>query len=312
MCLYFTGLAAMEGSIDLSTVASNYRRLYGGISIRSECMLELSLSGKGLRWGLAVVLLVGGCVESRAQDSKQLIETLISHEAEAGKHRGHYEYMSEERSDRTGGHLWLERVAETTEGKLRYLQQEDGKPLTGSRLDAERARLAADAADPAAFHKREEARLDDEQHARQMLQILPRAFLFDPPKQEGGDIRIGFRPDPAFSPSSLEERVLHAMTGSVLIDGRMIRTREINGTMPQDVSIGFGILATIHAGSNFKTTREHAEGDDWKTESVHTDINGKALFLKTIARKQDMRRWGYKKIPDGLSVADAVKLVEGQ
>jgi hypothetical protein len=260
---------------------------------------------------LAAVLLLGGCAKLHAQDSKQLIETLIAHEAEAGKHRGHYEYMSEERSDRTGGHLWLERVAETSEGKVRYLEQEDGKPLTGSRLDAERARLAADAADPAAFRKREEARLDDEQHARQMLQILPRAFLFDPPQQQGEDILIHYRPDPAFSPSSLEERVLHAMVGSVLIDAKLIRTREIDGMMPQDVSIGFGILATIHAGSNFRTTREHAVGDDWKTETVHTDINGKVIFLKTIARKQDMRRWGYKKISDDLSVADAVKLVEG-
>jgi hypothetical protein len=193
---------------------------------------------------------------------------------------------------------------------VRYLEQEDGKPLTGSRLAAERARLAADAADPTAFHKRETSRLDDEQHARQMLEILPRAFLFDPPQQQGEDILIHYRPDPAFSPSSLEERVLHAMVGSVLIDGKVIRTREIDGSLPQDVNIGFGILATIHAGSNFRTTREHAEGDDWKTETVHTDINGKALFLKTIARKQEMRRWGYKKISDDLSVADAVKLAE--
>jgi hypothetical protein len=275
-------------------------------------MGEPGVTRNGLRWVVAMTLLLGGCAGLRAQDSKQLIETLIAHEAEAGKHRGHYEYMSEERSDRTGGHLWVERVAETTEGKVRYLEQEDGQPLAGDRLTVERARLAADAADPAAFQKREAARMDDEQHARQMLQILPRAFVFDPPKDEGGDIRIAYRPDPAFSPSGLEERVLHAMTGSVLIDGKMIRTREINGTMPQDVSIGFGILATIHAGSNFKTTREHAEGDDWKTETVHTDINGKALFLKTIARKQEMRRWGYKKIADGMSVADAVNLVEGQ
>ena len=100
------------------------------------------------------------------------------------------------------------------------------------------------------------------------------------------------------------------MDGSVLIDAKANRTRQIQGRMPQDISIGFGFLATIKAGSNFSTTREPLDGEDWKTETVHTDFLGKALFLKTVARKQDAKRWDYRKIPDGTTVAEAVKLVE--
>jgi hypothetical protein len=33
-------------------------------------------------------------------------------------------------------------------------------------------------------------------------------------------------------------------------------------------------------------------------------------MLKTLARKQDVRRWGYRKVNDGLSVPEAVALVE--
>ncbi len=239
-----------------------------------------------------------------------MIETLIAHEDGASAHRGHYVYTSEERSERTGEHLWTERIAETAWGKVRYLVKEDGQPLSAARQAAERQRLAADAADPEGFKKREAAKGEDEQHARALMQLLPRAFLFDPPKVEGDGTRIFYHPNPHFVPANLEERVLHDMDGSVLIDAKADRTREIEGRLPQDVSIGFGFLATIKAGSNFRTTREHADGEDWKTETVHTDFLGKALFLKSFARKQDARRGDYRKIPDGTTVAEAVKLVE--
>ncbi len=262
--------------------------------------------------GLAAVwcLLAWCVVPARAQDSKQMIETLIAHEDGASAHRGHYVYDQEERSERTGGHLWTERIAETAWGKVRFLVKEDGRPLPAARAAAERARLAGDASDPEGFKKREAARGEDEQHARAMLQLLPRAFLFDPPKLEGEGIRILYHPNPKFVPGSLEERVLHGMDGSVLIDAKADRTRQIEGRLPQDISIGFGFLATIKAGSNFNTTREHVDGEDWKTETIHTDFLGKALFLKSVVRKQDAKRWDYHRIPDGTTVADAVKLVE--
>ena len=242
--------------------------------------------------------------------SEELIQTVIEHESEAANHRGYYMYESVERSERTGGHEWTEHVAETKAGKVRFLIAEDSKPLTGQRLAAERARIEDEGAHPDAFQRQEATKAQDEQHMRNMLRLLPHAFLFDPPQPEGEWIRVRFRPNPAFQPSSLEERVLHAMTGSVLIDPRMMRTRELEGRLPQDVNIGFGILATVHAGSNFATTREHAEGADWKTETVHTDLNGKALFLKTLTRKEDARHWNFHQVPSDISVADAVKLLE--
>jgi len=244
--------------------------------------------------------------------SKDLIALVVSHEDEASKYRGHYMYLSVERSERTGGHEWTEWVAETPVGKVKYLVAEDGKPLTGDRLAKERARVEDEGAHPEQFRQQEAAKMQDEQHARQMMILLPKAFLFDPPQVEGPYVKVKFRPNPDYQPASLEERVLHGMAGSVTIDRKFVRTHELEGTMPADVSIGFGIVATIHAGSNFSTTREHLDGLDWKTETLHTDINGKALFLKTVARREDAKHSEFRRIPDGISVADAVKLVEEQ
>ena len=251
-----------------------------------------------------------GCGLAGAQDAKETIATLVQHEAAAAEHRGHYIYTSEERSERTGGHLWQERVAETNWGKVRYLAAVDGQPLTGERLAAEKARVEGEASDPEGFRRAESARVDDEEHAKQMLQLLPKAFLFGAPMSEGESLRIPFTPNPDYSPQSLEERVLYGMSGSVLVDTQTIRLRGIDGRMGKDVSIGFGLLATIRAGSNFSTTREHVGGEDWKTQLVHTDINGKALFLKTIARQQDAKHWGFQKIAGEMTVAQAVEKLE--
>ena len=260
--------------------------------------------------GFCVLAGLFGAVGAGAQGAQATIATLVQHEALAAEHRGHYLYTSEERSERTGGHLWQERVVETTWGKVRYLISVDGQPLTGDKLTEEKARVAGEASDPEAFKRAEAARADDEQHAKQMLELLPRAFLFSAPVSEGEFERIAFTPNPDYSPQSLEERVLHGMSGSVLVDAKTIRLRGIEGRMGQDVSIGFGLLATIHAGSNFSTTREHVAGDDWKTQQLHTDIQGKALFLKTIARQQDAKHSGFQKIADETTVAQAVALAQ--
>ncbi len=272
-------------------------------------LMKMRLPGAAICVALVWIASAAGGV-LWAQDAPSTIATLVQHEDEASQHRGHYMYTSEERSDRTGGHLWRERVAETNWGKVRYLLAEDGKLLTGDRLSAEMARVAGEAVDPEGFKRSEEARVDDEQHAKQMLALLPKAFIFDAPVAEGEFLRIGFRPNPAYSPQRLEERVLHGMSGTVVVDAKTIRLRGIEGRMAQDVSIGFGLLATIHAGSNFSTQREHVGGIDWKTQTLHTDIDGKALFMKTIARKQDATHSDFRRIPDGMTVAEAVALVE--
>jgi len=272
-----------------------------------------AMAGLGLAMGAGARPAGGGAgqdVASASMDGKTLITMVAARETDASNHRGRYMYLSVERSERTNGHEWTERVAETDWGKVRYLLAEDGKPLTGERLAAERARIEDEGKNPEIFKQAESGKMEDEQHARQMMTLLPKAFLFDQPQREGDFWRVTYHPNPEYQPNGMEEKVLHAMSGTVLIDANAIRTHELEGKMPQDVSIGFGILATIHAGSNFSTVRDHIDGYDWKTVMVHTDINGKALFLKTVARKQEAKHTEFKRIPNGITVEEAVKMVE--
>jgi hypothetical protein len=265
---------------------------------------------------LAVSLAVPHAQEALAPASpgrsaaQTVIDTLIQNEQYATEHRGRYAYLSVEKSDRTGGHTWTERMVETQWGRVTYLVAEDGKPVAADRLAAERSKLAKDVADPETFRRQEAARGDDELHARNMLHMLPKAFLFTGPDQQGDTLRVNFRPNPSYQPQGIEEKVLHAMTGTVLIDAKTIRLRGLDCKVPADINIGFGILASIKAGSYFDTMRVPVEGIDWKTDTVHTDFIAKALLLKSIARQQDSKHSDFHKVPNDMPMADAVKLLE--
>jgi hypothetical protein len=262
---------------------------------------------------LAVVLASGHAFAANVPllgSAKEIVAQMMANEGVAVLHKDRYEYLSNERSERTGGHLWTEKVVETDAGKVRFLLAEDGQPLVPERIAEERGRLAAIVADPAAFQKREKVLSNDEAHGRQIFALLAHAFLFSEPRQEGGYLRIDFRPDPAYQTQSMEERVLHGMSGTLLVEPTGLRLHRIEGRLPQDVSLGFGLLATIRAGSSFSTTRNPLGEPDWKTTTLDTDIDGKAIFFKSFAKKQHAERTAFTRVANDMSVAQAVELIE--
>ena len=252
------------------------------------------------------VLLIPIAVAQSGKTAHQVVDEMVANEGTAEKSLRMFLYVSEERSERTGGHLWTERVAETQAGKIRMLIAEDGQALSGDRAAAERARLNGIADHPESFEKSAAGLKNDEKHAREMLSMLPKAFVLEGMHEDRGFWRIDFRPDPAYAPQSLEERVIHGMSGSMLVDEKLMRLHRIEGRLPEDVSIGYGLLATIHAGSNFSTTRSRVNGDEWKTLSLDTDINGRIIFLKAIGKKQHAIHRDFKPLPDTVSVKQAV------
>jgi hypothetical protein len=221
-----------------------------------------------------------------------------------------YTYTSKERSERTGGKLWTEKVVEAPLGHVRKLVAVDGVPLTAEQEAQERGRLATVLRDPAAFEKQDAERQKDELHARQMVQLLDRAFLFENMRAEGDDVRIDFKPNPAYQPRSMEERIMHAMSGSVTVDPKTIRMRKISAELPAEVSIGFGLLATIHAGTRFESERDPVETGEWKTRVIDSHIDGRALFFKTLSKNEHAVHESFARVANDLTLAQAVELAE--
>ena len=248
-------------------------------------------------------------VSANPPTALQVVNAMIAHEDDNAAHKDTYEFLSKERSARTSGQVWTERVVETSFGRVRFLLAVDGKPLSEEEESTERGRLAAIVADPDKFLSRERAQKDDEASARKMLDLLPRAFVFDHARLQEGVWTMDFHPNPEYSSHGLEERVLCAMSGTVVIDEAQGRLMHVEGRLPQDVSIGFGLLATVKAGSHFSSDRGDVQGH-WRTLHVLTAINGKAVLFKSVGKDTEVTRSEFRYLAPGMTVGQAVALAE--
>jgi hypothetical protein len=120
---------------------------------------------------------------------------------------------------------------------------------------------------------------------------------------------MDFHPNPGYSPHGIEERVLCAMSGSVAIDAAQERLLHVEGKLPEDVSIGFGLVATVKAGSRFSSDRGDVDGH-WRTLHVLTDVQGKAVLFKSVGKDSEVTRSEFRYLQPGMSVAQAVTLAE--
>jgi len=273
-------------------------------------------SGKVSKW---LVVVAGVCVFAGTglvaetprsfATPQELLRAMIAQERDSAAHHERYEYLSVERSERTGGHAWTERVVETGRGKVRLLLAEDGVPISAARQQQERGRLANLLAHPEEFEHSEAARMNDEAHARMMLDDLDKGFLLEHVALEDGVWHVDFKPNPGYSPSGIEERVLHGMSGWLAIDAQDLRLVHIEAKLPADVNIGFGLLATVRAGSHFASDRELIEGH-WRTVHVVTEIRGKAALFKSVGKDSDLTRSDFHYLDPDITLEQAVALVE--
>ena len=146
--------------------------------------------------------------------AKDVVATVASNEQIAALHSDHYSYFSVNGPTAPAVICGLEKVVETNAGKVRLLLEEDGQPLSAGPHSSR--------AWPARRYRCRSRRLpeeiasgkDDEAHARQLLTLLPKAFLFSEPRQEG-----------ELSPHRLQaqSRLPDA------VDGRARATRDMSG-----------------------------------------------------------------------------------
>ncbi|MBB5343847.1 hypothetical protein [Tunturibacter empetritectus] len=248
----------------------------------------------------------------RAQSNESLsnvVRSVVSAEREASSQRPPFLYTSIETSDRTKGHVWTERVADIWEGRLRYLIAEDGHPLSASRRAEEIARIRSIAADPTSLRNSRQEQQSDENRARQMIDLLPRAFVFEDGGREGTWLRINYKPNPNYVPQTFEERALHGMSGTLIADSRSRRLHQLSGALDDDVSFGYGLLGTIHRGTNFATTRDLVGPGVWKTTLLDVKIDGRIAFFKTIGRRQHSIHRDFQPLPLDISLSQAVALL---
>jgi hypothetical protein len=265
-------------------------------------------------WLLGLLLLLSATGANIAQQpppqqsAAEVVAGMLKNEAAARKTRQYYSFISMERSTRTGGHLWKEKVVETPEGVMRRLLEEDGKPLTPARAADEDRRVAELAAHPEEFQAANADRRGDEARLTRLLEILPRAFILEAAGREGECDRIAYRPNPTYVPATYEERIVHGMAGTVLVHTPDLRLCGIDGHLVDRVSFGYGLLGHVEKGSRFKVTRALVTPTDWKTSHISVHMDGKLLMLKSISRDQESVHTDMQLVPPHPSLAQVAAL----
>ena len=237
-----------------------------------------------------------------------MVTKMAANEVAARQQLAHFAYTAEERSTRTGGHLWKEKVVETTDGPLRRLIAIDNQPLSSEQLQAEQRRIDSLINDPDAFRRSNLAHKDDEFRATQLLQLLPTAFLMTPAGEANGCVRFTFQPNPSFQPSSYMERASREMSGTVSLKQPENRLCSLDAKVFSPIEFGFGMLGHIDQGSHFTLEHKDIDETNWKSDRISVHITGKILLFKSLTQDQEATRTEIRVIPQNLSLQQAAQM----
>ena len=248
-------------------------------------------------------------LQIQAQTPVQIVSAMAAKEVAARNQDNLYRYTSDEVSARTGGHRWTEKVVEINEGTLRRLVAVDGHPLTAPEAKAEDERINDIVRHPDEFRRLGGAHKNDEVHAQQLLELLPKAFVITPAGDADGCAQFAFRANPNFQPSSYEERVAAAMSGTVSLRQPMNRLCTLKARIDHPVEFGFGFFGRIDAGGSFSLDRRPVDPIHWKSDRISVHMQGRVLLMKSLTREQEVSRTEIQLLPPRVSLEQAAQMI---
>ena len=244
-------------------------------------------------------------------DIHKLIRNMAWNELQAAEHPAHYyRYLNREVSQ--GGSRTTEQIG-TSQGVAELLIAVNGKPPDAQQRAANNQRLSKLVHDAGFRQSRLKDQRQDAARRDNVIKNLPQAFIYTfLGKTKAGLIHLKFRPDPKFQPSSRQALILEGMAGELWVDPSAQRMVRIDGTLTQDVTIGWGILARLNKGGRF--LMEQSEGPDgaWHQKLLSVDFDGTELIFKRLHVHERLIRCCYERVPDNLPMAEAVPMLRTQ
>jgi hypothetical protein len=255
--------------------------------------------------GPALILLLplAGFAQSGAGPAispSDLVRRVIANELKPQAERNSWVYDSEK--EEAG-------KKQTREGSLEILVAVDGQPLSADKQREEAERIEKIASHPRERQKLEQEQKKDAEQCEAFFKMIPDAFLFNFEGREGDFIRLSFKPNPAFQSSSREGRVLHVMEGELLVHSKYERLASISGRLAEEVKFGGGLLGYLDKGGTFSVKRTEVTPGQWMMTSMNVNMNGKALFIKTIAVQQKESRSNFQELGQDATLADAANIL---
>ena len=260
------------------------------------------------RWSaLPLILFIPALVFAQA-NARDLVLKMVDKELETQKQPRYWMYL-DTKTRPTG--VEVDRVIQTAECWIEWPVSKNGHPPTEEERKHASEQVDALVNDSDA-RKKNRHEIDSDMHkSADLLKMLPDAFLFTRDGHQGNTVRLRFRPNPQYRPTSNEAKVFHSMEGTLSIDTKQNRLNRLAGKLASDVDFGFGILGRLQKGGTFEVVQSQVASKDWEVSLLDVHISGRALFFHTIGQQQREVRSQFRPTPPNLSVAQAAAMVKG-
>jgi hypothetical protein len=244
--------------------------------------------------------------QSPAQSAHDLVKDVVFNELQERREVSLWQYRAEKR---VASQTTVEQEIETVSGPVYRVLARQGRPLDKVGQEKETERLNNLLRNPAEQATMERVYNADEQRLQRLIAAMPDAFLYDYDGMTDGNLRLSFRPNPAYNPSTYEARIYHALAGEIWIQPQQKRLVKLDAHIFAEVDFGFGLLGRIEKGGTFQIVREQVGLPRWKTVLVDVHISGRLVLFKTISKDQHVVRTAFQPVPSNLSVQGAVAML---
>lgn len=184
----------------------------------------------------------------------------------------------------------------------------NGKPLTEQQWNQENQRIERLLNSRSQLKKEKQQQREDGEQATRMLKMVPDAFLFQQESNEGNRITLHFTPNPAFRASGASETVFHHMEGTLTLDVKQQRLVEISGRLNSDVKFAGGLLGHLDKGGTFYVKQQEVGPGCWEMARMDVQMNGRALFFKTISVRTREINTDFHAVPPAASIQQVAAL----
>lgn len=200
-------------------------------------------------------------------------------------------------------------IIETPHGNVARTTELNGHQLSPEERQQDEDKIHKMVSDPAIQQKQRRDSKEDGEKARNMMKMLPEAFIWTVNGEDNGVISLSYKPNPKFQPPDRETQVMSLMAGTMTVDRTQMRLKILKGALTQDVDFGWGILGKLRRGGTFSVERTEVAPHEWQITETHVHIAGRALLFKSIDQNEDEWNSYIKHVGQSLTLQQAANML---
>ncbi len=282
-------------------------------------------------------------IPSPADDAAALVRRAVANHIAAEAAHPPQRFILHKKDDR---HDYTQEIIETHQGDIAFAIAANGVPLNPQMHQAQIDRLNTLDTNPDLQEHRRKREAEDNARVDKLMRMLPDAFLYHydalvpcvvttppdvaiagapsappapmpapPPNGVPGASQcyhLTFKPNPDWSPTDTEAKILRGMAGEVWIETSQERLTRLTAHLITDVDFGWGIIGHLDKGGTIFLEQSETSPHDWELTRMKLSLTGKALLVKAlnIHLTEDMGH--YSPVAPNLDYHQAIQILESE